>query len=319
MTTAADTAPGTLDVLLGTYGHTGALKEGRIAPPGVRLTFTEIRPVHRGFHRMADRQEFDVAEMALATYILARSFGRPVTALPVVVTRGFHHARLVYNVTSGIREPKDLEGRRVGLRSYTQTIPLWVRAFLAADYGVDLDKVTWVTFEPAHVRAYRPPANVVMAPEGSALSDMLLAGEIDAAIGVEGIEAETIRPLLPDPAAAQGDWYRRTGIYPVNHLVTITSALAAERPELLRPLYDAFVAARDEYLAHLAGVGPFTAEDEPWLAARDLVGGDPLPYGVGPNRRAIEAAAELAYRQHITPRVLEMDELFEPDVLTFGA
>lgn len=317
MSTAADATATTLNVLLGTYGHTRALKEGRIAPPGARLAFTEIQPVHRGFHLMVDRQEFDVAEVALTTYILARSFGRPITALPIVVTRGFHHARLMYNVASGIREPKDLEGRRVGLRSYTQTIPLWVRAFLASDYGVDLDTVTWVAFEPAHVRAYRPPANVVMAPEGRTLNEMLLAGELDAAIGAEGIEAETIRPLLPHPAAAQRDWYRRTGIYPINHLITVASALAAERPELLRALYDAFLAARDEYLAHLAGAGPFSAEDESWLAARDLVGGDPLPYGIGPNRRALEAAAELAFQQHITPRLLRLDELFEPDVVTF--
>lgn len=319
MTTATDTATTMLNALLGTYGHTRALKEGRIAPPGVRLAFTEIHPVHRGFHRMADRQEFDVAEMALTTYILARSFGRPITALPIVVTRGFHHARLVYNVESGIRAPKDLEGKRVGLRSYTQTIPLWVRAFLAADYGVDLDTVTWVAFEPAHVRAYQPPANVVMAPEGWTLNEMLLAGELDAAIGAEGIEAETVRPLLPDPAAAQQDWYRRTGIYPVNHIVTIRSALAAERPELLRPLYDAFLAARTEYVTHLVGAGPFTTEDQSWLAARDLIGGDPFPYGIGPNRRAIEAAAELAFRQRITPRALRLEELFEPTVLTFDA
>lgn len=319
MSIAAEPATITLNTLLDDYGHTRALKEGRIAPPGVRFSFNDIRPVNKGFKRMADDQEFDVSEMALTTYILAKDHGRPITALPVVVNRGFHHARLAYNVNSGINAPKDLEGKRVGLRAYTQTTPLWVRAVLTGDYGVDLDKVTWVTFEPAHVGTYQPPANVIIAPAGKTLADMLAAGELDAAIGDVGPETETVRPLIADPASAQRDWYRRTGIYPINHIVTITSALAAARPELLRPLYDSFKASKDEYVAFLNGEGPFAKGDQSWLKRRDLVGGDPLPYGIGPNRKGIEAAAKLSHEQHITQRVLGIDELFEPEVLRFDA
>ena len=315
MTTSAEPATTTLKTLLDDWPHARGIKEGRIAPPGVRFDFVEIQPVNAGFHRMADLQEFDVSEMALTTYILARAHGRPITALPTVVNRGFHHKRLVYNVNSGIKAPKDLEGRRVGVRSYTQTTPLWVRGVLSGDYGVDLDKVQWVTFEPAHVRSYTPPANVVQMPEDKKLGAMLKAGEIDAAIGPAGLESDTVKQLIPDAGNAQDDWYRRTGIYPVNHVITVTDELVRTRPDLLRSLYESFQAAKAEYVEYLNGPGPFAKEDQTWLKNRDLVGGDPLPYGIEANRRPIEMAARLAHEQHIVDRVWPVEDLFLPEVL----
>jgi 4,5-dihydroxyphthalate decarboxylase len=305
-----------LKTLLDTYPHTQAIKDGTLAPPGTSFEFTEIVPVNAGFNRMADSQEFDVSEMAITTYLLARAFDKPITGLPVVVNRGFHHGRITYNVNSGIREPKDLEGKRVGLRSYTQTTPLWVRGVLANEYNVNLDAINWVAFEPPHVRAYQNPTNVEMAPEGKTLNGMLLSGEIDAAIGATEQSPE-IQPLIKDAANAQVEWYRKTGVFPINHMIVVTTELARNHPELLGSLYGTFKAAKQGYVEFLSGDGPFTDKDKARKRMAEIVGGDPLPYGISVNRRAIEYAAQLAYDMHITPKVYTLEELFEADVLNF--
>jgi 4,5-dihydroxyphthalate decarboxylase len=305
-----------LKTLLDTYPHTQAIKDGTLAPPGTSFEFTEIQPVNAGFNRMADAQEFDVSEMAITTYLLARAFDKPITGLPVVVNRGFHHGRVTFNVNSGIGTPKDLEGKRVGLRSYTQTTPLWVRGVLANEYDVNLDAINWIAFEPPHVRAYQNPANVEMAPEGKTLNGMLLSGEIDAAIGATA-ESPEIQPLITDAASAQVEWYHKTGVYPINHMVVVTTELARQHPEMLRSLYDTFKAAKQQYVEFLHGDGPFTDYDKTRKRLADIVAGDPLPYGIAANRRAIEYGAQLAYDMHITPKVYALEELFEPEVLNF--
>jgi len=306
-----------LKTLLGTYPHTKALKDGTVTVPGFELEFANIEPVHSGFGAMADRLEFDVAEMAITTYILARSFDKPITALPVVVLRNFHHRRVHYNVKPGTREPKDLEGKRVGVRSYTVTTVLWVRGVLAHEYGVDLDKVTWVTFEGAHVKAYQNPPNVELAPDGKKLGQMLLDGEIDAAIGAEGVDSPDVRPLIPNAAEAEISWYGKYGVYPVNHLVTVRNDLVAQQPRILEQLYTGFTAAKQAYIQRLEAEGPASAADRDLIRLKSIVG-DPLPYGVAPNRPAIEMAAKLAYEQHIVPKVYTVDELFRPDVIALG-
>jgi ABC-type nitrate/sulfonate/bicarbonate transport system substrate-binding protein len=303
-----------LKTLLGTYPHTKAIKDGTIKIPGVELEFVEIEPVHDGFGAMADRQEFDVAEMAITTYILARSFDKPITGLPVVVSRNFHHRRMLYNVKSGIREPKDLEGKRVGLRAYTQTMPLWNRGVLKHEYGVDLDKIKWVVFEGAHVKAYQNPANVEMAPSGKKIGQMLVAGELDAAIGAEGAESPDVKQLIPNAAEVEVAWFKMHGVYPINHMITLKNDLVAANPGILEQLFAAFKEAKQAYMKHLESPGPFSAADQNMLRIKGIVG-DPLPYGVGPNRRAIELAAQFAYEQHIVPKVYTVEELFRPEVL----
>jgi 4,5-dihydroxyphthalate decarboxylase len=306
-----------LKALLGTYPHTKAIKDKSITIPGFDLEFTEIEPVHDGFGAMADRVEFDVAEMAISTYILARSFDKPITGLPVVVARNFHHRRMVYNVKSGIRGPKDLEGKRVGLRAYTQTMPLWNRGVLQHEYGVDLDKITWVVFEDAHVKAYQNPPNVVKAPAGKKIGPMLLAGEIDAAIGAEGADSPDIKPLIPNAAEAELEWYRKHGVYPINHMITVRNDLVASNPGILGQLFAAFKEAKQVYLRHLEGPGPFSAADQTMIRLKGIVG-DPLPYGVGPNRKAIEMAAKFACEQKIVPKVYSVEELFLPETMSLA-
>jgi len=306
-----------LKTLLGTYSYTKAIKDGTITIPGFELEFVEIEPVHDGFGAMADRLEFDVAEMAITTYILARSFDKPITGLPVVVSRNFHHRRILYNTTSGIREPKDLEGKRVGMRAYTQTTPLWCRGVLQHEYGVDLDKITWVAFEGAHVKAYQNPPNVEMAPAGKQMSQMLASGEIDAAIGAAGVDSPDVKPLIPNPASAEAAWFTKHGVYPINHMITVRNDLVAQHPGILERLFVAFTRARQAYMQHLEGSGPFSAADQEMIRLKEIVG-DPLPYGVGPNRAAIEMAARFAYEQHVVPKVYTVEELFQPDVIRLG-
>ena len=303
-----------LKTLLGTYPHTQAIKDRTITIPGVELDFAEIEPVHDGFGAMADRLELDVSELALTTYILARSFDRPITGLPVVVTRNFHHRRVLYNARSGIREPKDLEGKRVGVRSYTVTTVLWARGVLQHEYGVDLDKVTWVVFEAAHVKAFRNPPNVEPAPSGKKLGQMLVDGQIDAAIGAERAASPDVRPLIPDVAEAEVAWFAKHGVYPVNHLITVRNDVVERDPDILGRLFAAFTEAKQASMRRLDGPGPFSAADQEMIRLKGIVG-DPLPYGVEPNRRAIEMAARFAYEQHVVPKVYTVEELFRPDVI----
>jgi ABC-type nitrate/sulfonate/bicarbonate transport system substrate-binding protein len=305
-----------LKTLLGTYPYTKAMKDGTVKVPGFDLEFVEIEPVHDGFGAMADRLEFDVAEMAITTYILARSFDKQITGLPVVVSRNFHHSRMHYNVKSGIREPKDLEGKRVGMRAYTQTMPLWNRGVLKNEYGVDLDKVQWVVFEDAHVKAYQNPPNVEKAPAGKKIGQMLLDGEIDAAIGAQ-VDSPDVKPLIPNAGEVQIEWFKKYGVYPLNHMVTVRNDLVAQHPGILEALFNAFKQAKQIYMQKLEGPGPFTAADENMIRLKGIVG-DPLPYGVEANRKAIEMAAQFAYEQHIVPKVYTVEELFRPEVLRLG-
>src|SRR5262249_51436611 len=163
-----------LKTALATYPHTRALKDGAVKTPGLTLDHVEISPIIGAFRRMCRSLEFDVCEMAITTYLTAKAYGRPFTAIPVFVMRQFHHAPIVYNVKSGVRTPKDLEGKKVGVRAYTVTTGVWVRGILASEYGVDLDKVTWVLNDQEHVEEYQRsyPPNVVYQA-GANFADMV--------------------------------------------------------------------------------------------------------------------------------------------------
>jgi len=299
---------------LGSYPHTQALKDGTIEIPGVELELVEVEPVSVGFGAMADRLAFDVAEMAISTYLLARSFDKPITALPVIVFRSFQLGRIYYNVRSGIREPKDLEGRRVGIRMYTQTMPLWSRGVLQHEYGVDLDSINWVTFEGANVRSYTDPPNVERAPVGKKMGQMLLDGDIDAMFGPVTSDSPDIKCLFPNASEIEAAWVKKHGVYPFNHLITIRNDVVERNPGILEQLFAAFKQAKQAYLQRLAGTGPFSAADEDMIRLTSIMG-DALPYGIAPNRKAIEMAAQLSYEQHFVPRLYTVEELFRPEVL----
>jgi 4,5-dihydroxyphthalate decarboxylase len=290
-----------------TQGNNAALKERAVEPEGFALEFQEVDPLISAFRRMVRDREFDVCELAITTYLCAKEFGKRFTALPVFLVRGFHHRAIVAN---GVTDPKELEGKRVGVnRGYTVTTGVWARGVLADEYGVDLDKVTWVLSGDEHVSEYRPPSNVVPMPEGSNLADLLHTGDLVAAIGVDGADA---RPLIPDAAEAGFDALRSRGHYPINHLIVVKDELLEAHPDLAGSLFAAFEAAKDLYVERLRNdeiVDP-TPADRMYRRVLEITGSDPLPYGIEPNRAALDELIDHAVAQKILHRRPDLDALF---------
>ena len=299
-----------LTTLTRTQGANQALKDGTVTPQGFSLRFEEVPVLVKGFRRMVRTLEFDVSEMALTTYLTAREHGVAFTALPIFLVRGFHHGAIRYNTRSPIREPKDLEGRRVGVnRGYTVTTGVWARGILASEYGVDLDAVTWVLSGDEHVASYVPPANVVPAGAGADLGDMLIRGELDAVIGVD-VDHPDIAPLIPEPEEAAITALRQRSFYPINHLVVVKDEVLQRHPEVASAVYEAFLEAKQRYVDRLACGDVSTDTDRMYAKVRQTTGTDPLPYGVEPNRAVLEQLMEFALAQRILSKPVEIDAMF---------
>jgi 4,5-dihydroxyphthalate decarboxylase len=296
-----------------TQGNNQALKDGTVKPRSFEFDFIEVDPLIAAFRRMVRGAEFDICEMAFTTYICARAYGKPMTAVPVFLVRAFHHGAILANTNSGIRSPKDLEGKRVGVnRGYTVTTGVWARGILQNEYGVDLSKITWVLSGDEHVAEYRPPSNVVPIEPGKKMGDMLAAGELAAAIGVE-VDSPDVRPLIPDAFETGVAALRRRGLYPINHTVVIKNELLAAHPELAADVFDAFAASKNVYLERLqAGqIEKPTEIDELHKRVMQITG-DPLPYGIAPNRAVIEELIGHALKQGIITKPVTVEELFVP-------
>jgi 4,5-dihydroxyphthalate decarboxylase len=294
-----------------TQGNNQALKDGTVKPRGFEFDFVEVDPLIAAFRRMVRASEFDICEMAITTYICARSFGKPMTAVPIFLIRAFHHGAILANTKSGIRTPKDLEGKRVGVnRGYTVTTGVWARGILQAEYGVDLSKITWVLSGDEHVAEYRPPKNVVPIEPGRKMGDMLASGELAAAIGVES-DSPDVRPLIPDAFEAGVAALRRRGLYPINHTVVIRDDLLAAHPQLATDVFEAFAAAKRVYLDRLkAGQIEKPSEFDALHKRVMEITGDPLPYGIAPNRDVIEELIGHAFTQGIISKPVTVEELF---------
>jgi 4,5-dihydroxyphthalate decarboxylase len=206
-------------------GHTQALKDGTVKPRTFGIDFQDVPVLIQAFRRMVRDLEFDVCEMAITTYICAKAYGKRFTAIPVFPARVFHHGAILYNTKSGIRAPKDLEGKTVGVhRGYTVTTGVWARAILQHDYGVDLNTITWLLSGDEHVAEYRAPANVTPLEKGRNLEQMLATGEIPAAVNVE-IDHPDVKPLISNATDAAFSALRDTGYYPINHTVVVRDEL----------------------------------------------------------------------------------------------
>jgi 4,5-dihydroxyphthalate decarboxylase len=300
-----------LKTCIQTFGHTRALKDGTIEPQTCRLEFEEVPAIIQAFRRMVRGLEFDISEMAMTTYLCARANGKRFTALPIFLVRAFHHGAILYNTQSGIRNPKDLEGMKVGVnRGYTVTTGVWARSVLQHDHGVDLGKITWVLSGDEHVAEYRPPANVVPIEPGKKLEDMLVFGEIAAAIGVN-VDHPNVRPLIPDAREAGYAALRRSGHYPINHTLVVKDELLDAYPGLACELFDTFSAAKRAYVEQLRRppVDP-SKSDLLYRQVMEITGADPLPYGIEPNRQAIESVIRYAAEQGIVMPPFKVDELF---------
>lgn len=323
-------SPINLNIAIAEYPHTRAVRNGDISIEGVNANFLNVTPQIAAYRRMVRELEFDVCEMAPTTYIIARAYNKPFTALPIFVSRYFHHSGLLVRPDAGIREPKDLEGKKVGVRAYSVTTGVWSRGILIDDYGLDTSKVTWVVDDEEHVLEMKLPPNVIHAPEGTSLVEMMAKGEISAGFSgnaglgragapTAGWDAKKLTPadypeLFPDAVEREAEWYKRTGIYPMHGTICVRDSVLKEHPWVAKSLMDAFTAAKNAWLPDMRSGKADAATDKKYRDLVPLVGEDPLPFGVEPNRPTIEALESYAFKQQLIPRRVGMDELlFDPD------
>jgi 4,5-dihydroxyphthalate decarboxylase len=275
-----------LDTLLGDHASFMALKDGRVTSPLVKFDFADVKVPNTAFKPMVRDGRFDCGELALVTYLQAKEHGKPLVLLPVVIMASFHHGGIFYNTARGALAPSDLTGKRVAVRSYTTTTGAIVRGFLKSDFGVDLDRVRWITFEDPHIAEYREPPNVERAPAGKDPVQMLLDGEVDAAIVPPSPSLDPrLKPLVPDAASASQAWARKTGAVPINHMFVMRSSLS---PDVVREVY--------RMLRDSAALAPPN---------------DFLRFGVEPNRRSIEVMIADAFAQRLIAYRFTVDELFD--------
>ena len=298
-----------LKTALVTRGHTKALKDGTVKPRSFDFEFEEVPTIINAFRRMVRGLEFDISEMAITTYLCARAYGKAFTAIPVFPMRAFHHGAILHNVKAGIRNPKDLEGQRVGVnRGYTVTTGVWARSILQHQYGVDLNRITWVLSGDEHVAEYQPPANVVPIAKGKKMEDMLITGEIPAAIGVQ-VDSPDVKPLIENAREAGFDALRQRALYPINHTVVVSNDVLAAHPGVASDLFSAFSDAKRLYIARLQAGVTENADDEFFKRVMDVIG-DPLPYGIEPNRRMLEAIIGQAVEQGFISRGVLVEDIF---------
>lgn len=309
-----------LRTALVTRGHTQALKDGTVKPRTFEFDFEEVPAIIQAFRRMVRGLEFDISEMAITTYICARAHGKRFTALPVFPMRAFHHGAIVHNTKAGIRSPRDLEGRKVGVnRGYTVTTGVWARSILQHQYGVDLNRITWVLSGDEHVAEYQPPSNVVPIEKGKKMEELVVSGEIPAAIGVQ-IDSPDVKPLIPNAHEAGIAALRERGLYPINHTVVVKDDLLSANPDLAPDIFSAFAEAKRPYVQRLAA-GEIQQPSKDDVVFRQVmeIAGDPLPYGIEPNRRMLEAIVQHALEQGIISRRFAVDDLFAAGTHTLTA
>ena len=299
-----------LTIAIGNYGLTKPLKDGRIELVDRKPLYVEVSPITAAMRRMVRDLEFDVCEMAFATYICAKAYGKPLSAIPVFLTRNFHHWAIFYNVNSGIRGPKDLEGRKVAVnRGYTVTTGVWARGILQTEFGVDLNKITWMPTDDEHVAEYVAPPNVDYSYRGTPIAELLLSGKVDAAVGDVKVDSPEIKHLIPNAREAGFAYFRKTGIYPINHGLVVKKSLLQADPKLSRELFRCFQAAKSQYLSDLFQ-GRYAPDVAEHVLAVSRVVGDPFPFGVSANRKAIEVMIQFAQEQQIISRKVAAEDLF---------
>ncbi len=283
----------TLSAAFDDYPHTLPLKRGEITSARVALTFSDVKPANRFFKPMVRELKFDVSEMAIATYVQAKAYGKPLVLIPATMMGRFQHGTILCNAARPIG-PADLAGKRVGVRSYSQTTAVWVRGILQNDYGVDVDRLNWVTFEDGHVAEYREPAGVERAGADKNLLEMLRQGELDAAIyGADLPKDPALASVIPNPAAAAQSWYARHRVVPINHMVVVTEKLARSDPEAVREIYRLLMRGKQA-----AGL--------PQASEIDF-----LPFGLAACRPALQTIIDYALQQSLIPRKIAVDDLFD--------
>ncbi|HYA06034.1 MAG TPA: 4,5-dihydroxyphthalate decarboxylase [Xanthobacteraceae bacterium] len=312
----------------GLYDRMQALATGEIKPDGIDLNFLAIDNPREIFDRMSGRLEFDACEMSSSEFVSRFAANKlPFVALPVFASRVFRHGFIVVN-RRFVTAPQELAGKRIGVPLYTQTAAIFIRGLMQHDLGVDLSGIEWVQGAIDDPGSYgRPavlplvkPVNITANASGKSLSDLLAAGEIHAIIGSNLPRALNRHPdvvrLFPDFRAREKDYYRRTRIFPIMHLVVIRNDIYERHPFVATSLYNAFCAAKDRarekmrYPGTLRYMLPWLPDDVEEIDA--VFGGDCWPYGVEPNRPTLEALVTYMAEQGLIPQPVPIEKLFVP-------
>lgn len=282
----------TLKTNLADYPVTQAMKDGRVTSDIVTLDFCGPKTAHDGFKPMVRENAFDAGELAIVTYLQAKAYGKPFVLLPAPISGRFQHHCAGFNKELFKLDPKDIEGKRVGVRTYAQTTGLWIRGILRHEYGVDLDKVTWCTLNDGHLAEYTDPPNCERLPKGSSIPDMMLEGELAAALlGVDMPKDPRVQRLVPNPQEAAKEWYKREHVVPVNHMFVVHQDVSKNHPEAVREIFRMLVESR----ALTEGGVP-----------------DPFPpFGLEALRKGLQLAIDWSLDQKIIPHRLSVDELFD--------
>jgi 4,5-dihydroxyphthalate decarboxylase len=289
----ANTSATTLRIAIGDYPHTLPLKRGEIVSPWLKLDFVEVQPTHKAFKPMVRDHAFDASELALVIVLQAKAYNKGLKLLPATMLGRFQHGAMLYNAERGKLAPADLAGRRIGVRSYSQTTAGWLRGILANDYGVDLSGVQWVTFEDGHVAEAKDPPGVVRARPGQDITQMLIDGELDAAIyGAAMPKDPRLQSVIADPDAAARAWFDKHRVVPINHMVVVTDTLAHSNPKAVAELYRLLEAGKQA-----AGAAPVGALDT-------------VLFGREVTRPSIEMLISYAVQQQLIPHRLTADDLW---------
>ena len=309
-----------LTLACGRYDRTQALIDGRVQPEGVDLTFIPLRPGET-FWRMLNHGEFDASEMSLSSYTILRSEGDTrFIAIPVFPSRVFRHSAVYVRADAKIERPQDLKGRRVGVGDYQMTAAVWVRGFLAHEYGVAPEDIAWVVGNP--IRAIKPPEGIRLdiLPAGTTLEEMLERGEIDALVSVMIPKAlgTTIRRLFAEPRKVEAAYYAKTRIFPIMHTLVLKTSLYERKPWLAVSFYRAFCRARDLAYAHMYDTDALTVS-LPWVideveATRAIFGREIWDYSIAGSRPTLDALVAYLDEQKLSRRRMSVEELFVPNI-----
>jgi len=293
------------------YGLMREMKTRTSINDGLELEFPEAENILVWARKMVREQAYDICEMPFTTYLAAKAIGKKITAIPLFITRNFHHQAIHVDTKAGLSSPQDLEGRTAGIvRGYTVTTGVWARHVLSAEFDVDLSKVHWTCTDDEHVAEYKLPPFADYHSMGKDFNDLFGNGEIVAAIGTLPEEVPGVEPLIGDPKAAGFASYHSTGVYPVNHGIVVRDELLEQHPDLAVDLFDALKSSKDAYLSSINREGNLSKEDALTVDLENGVNGDPFPYGIEPNRLALEALTQTAFDQLITSRKFSVEELF---------
>lgn len=301
-----------LKTVLGKHAQLDGVRTQSEIMPGVAFDFLDIKRMPDAYRDMARTQPYDICEMAPTMYLMALERGARITALPIPMTRRFRHAGIKKRKGLALASPKDLEGRKVGVRNYSVTAAVWTRGVFADDYGLDASKVIWVTEEPENLDDLPLPSNVQRLPEGQKIVQAIEAGEIDVAFdGLAGAgDAQVeLEEVVGNHGEIEQQWFEKTGIYPIHGVIVVRNELIEKYPGLPAAVYAHFARSKQDYLDRLASIPEPTGDDKRYLRLRKLMG-DPLPYGFEENKTSLQALVRYAHTQRLIGKAVRAEDIF---------